>query len=121
MPREIIDHKAEIYTRKFTSELDAVLAKNEQWTQLNHPHAQMHSGQVQGKVLEMLSMMVGPQKILEIGTFTGFSALCLCKGLAAGGVLHTIELREEDAAVAQSYFSEAGLSGRIRLHIGNAL
>jgi predicted O-methyltransferase YrrM len=64
--------------------------------------------------------MIRPQKILEIGTFTGFSALCLCRGLSENGRLHTIELREEDAATAAKYFALAE-EKRIIMHIGNAL
>ncbi|MEO6404611.1 MAG: O-methyltransferase, partial [Ferruginibacter sp.] len=85
----------------------------------NHPHAEMISGQVQGKLLEMLSMMIKPLKVLEIGTFTGFSALCLLKGVVKGGVLHTIELRKDDAETAASWFEKAG-SQNIKLHVGDA-
>lgn len=60
-------------------------------------------------------------RILEIGSFTGFSALCLAKGLQPGGVLHTIELRENDAALCEQYFKEAGVEHQIKLHCGNAL
>lgn len=118
---EITDLKAEEYARSHTSALDPLLAENESDTLLNHPHAQMHSGMVQGKVLEMLSMMIRPQKILEIGTFTGFSALCLSKGLQPGGMLHTIELREEDAVNAGDYFKRAMATSKIKLHVGDAL
>lgn len=118
---EIIHHKAEEYAKRYSSSLDHLLAENEKHTMMNHPHAQMHSGQVQGKVLEMISLMVRPQKILEIGTFTGFSALCLSKGLQEGGVLHTIEIREEDALNAEAYFQKSGAGDKIKLHIGNAL
>lgn len=118
---DIIDLKADAYSKKYSSPLDAVLAENEVITLSSHEHANMHSGHVQGKFLEMLSRMINPEKVLEIGTFTGFSALCLSKGLKENGVLHTIELREEDAAFASSYFKKAGAESRIKLHIGNAL
>ena len=118
---EIINQIAEAYSKKYTSELDAVLFENEVNTMANHPHAQMHSGHIQGKFLEMLSRMIKPEKILEIGTFTGFSALCLSKGLMENGVLHTIELRTEDAENALSYFVKAGAGDKIKLHMGNAL
>lgn len=81
----------------------------------------MLSGHLQGKVLEMISRMINPDRILEIGTFTGYSALCLAKGLSAEGVLHTIELREEDAKRAGDYFNKAGLRDKIIVHTGNAL
>lgn len=117
---EIIHPRAEKYAVKYSSPLDALLAENEEMTLLNHPHAQMHSGHVQGKVLETLSLMIRPLKILEIGTFTGFSALCLVKGLPPDGMLHTIELREEDAQTAASYFSRSAYRDKIKLHVGDA-
>jgi len=68
----------------------------------------------------MISSMIKPQRILEIGTFTGFSALCLVKGLHAGGQLHTIEIREEDAATAGKYFDRANVNEKVILHLGDA-
>jgi predicted O-methyltransferase YrrM len=118
---ELINSLAEQYAKSFTSPLDNLLQENENTTMQTHEHAQMHSGHVQGKFLEMISKLLKPQKVLEIGTFTGFSALCLAKGLAANGVLHTIELRAEDASFASEYFKKAGLENNIILHIGNAL
>jgi predicted O-methyltransferase YrrM len=117
----LINDKAEAYSKKYSASPDALLAENEAYTLAHHPHAQMHSGQVQGKLLEMLSLMIKPRKILEIGTFTGFSALCLVKGLETGGILHTIEIREEDARLAADYFTRAAADDKIRLHTGNAL
>jgi predicted O-methyltransferase YrrM len=116
----IISEEAEAYAKKFTSPLDNILADNEAYTLREHQHSIMHSGHVQGIVLEMLSNMIRPEKILEIGTFTGFSALCLSKGLLEGGMLHTIEIREEDASLAQDYFNKAGAADKIKLHIGHA-
>src|SRR6187200_2910790 len=118
---EILNPKAQEYVKKYTSPLDPVLFENERKTLAEHPLAVMHSGHVQGKFLEMLSLMIRPEKILEIGTFTGFSALCLVKGLREGGRLHTIEIREEDAATAAACFKEAGEDDQIKLHIGNAI
>jgi predicted O-methyltransferase YrrM len=69
----------------------------------------------------MISLMIKPDRILEIGTFTGFSALCLAKGLAPDGKLHTIELRADDAHTANEYFIKAGAENKIELHLGDAL
>ena len=80
----------------------------------------MLSGHVQGSFLTILSTLLQPQRILEIGTFTGYSALCLAKGLKNGGVLHTIELREDDAATANGYFQQSPDKEKIILHVGNA-
>ncbi len=118
---ELINHKAENYAKLNTSPLDDVLNEIEAFTLTNHPHAQMLSGHVQGKVLEMFSKMIGPKRILEIGTFTGFSALCLAKGLQTDGKLHTLELRKDDAETAANYFKKAGMDNKIELHVGDAL
>jgi len=118
---ELIPHNVEAYAKLYTSPLDAVLDEIERHTNANHPHANMLSGHVQGKVLETISSMVRPQRVLEIGTFTGFSALCLLKGMPPGAVLHTLELREEDAATAKGYFEKAGAGKRIVQHTGDAL
>jgi len=118
---ELVNLKAEQYAKQYTSALDNVLQEIEDYTLANHPHAHMLSGHVQGKVLELFSKMIAPKKILEIGTFTGFSALCLAKGLQAGGKLVTLELREEDAATAKKYFAKAGMEESIQLLTGDAL
>jgi caffeoyl-CoA O-methyltransferase len=118
---ELVNLKAEQYAKHYTSALDEVLQEIETYTLTNHPHAQMLSGHVQGKVLELFSKMIVPKRILEIGTFTGFSALCLAKGLQADGKLITLELREDDAATAKKYFVKAGMESKIELLIGNAL
>jgi len=118
---ELINQKAEYYAKDNTSALDDVLSEIEVFTLANHPHAQMLSGHVQGKVLEMISSMIRPERVLEIGTFTGFSALCLAKGLQEGGELHTLELRPEDAETANIYFIKAGATDKIKLHVGDAL
>lgn len=80
----------------------------------------MISGQVQGQFLSMVSSMLRPSRILEIGTFTGFSALCLAEGLAENGLLYTLELRDADANTAQSYFNKSPLASSIKLLRGNA-
>ncbi|HMJ48599.1 MAG TPA: O-methyltransferase, partial [Ferruginibacter sp.] len=111
---------AERYACEYTSPPGPLLQEILDYTNQHHPHAQMISGPVQGKLLQMISCMIQPLKILEIGTFTGFSALSLLKGLANNGRLHTIELREEDAAIAAAYFKRSGEEERIVLHIGDA-
>ena len=118
---ELVNQKAEQYAKLNTSPLDEVLREIEVYTNTHHPHAQMLSGHVQGKVLEMISRMIRPERVLEIGTFTGFSALCLAKGLEPDGKLHTIELRADDAQTANEYFIKAGAENKIELHVGDAL
>ncbi len=117
---ELLHHTAEAYAQLYSSPLDSVLQQVANDTMRQHPHAHMLSGHVQGKLLEMISSMIRPMYVLEIGTFTGFSALCLLKGMQPDGMLHTIELREDDAATAQKYFDAAGVKNKITLHTGNA-
>lgn len=118
---ELVNQIAEAYAKLHTTALGDVLNEIEEYTLSTHPHAQMLSGHVQGKVLEMISRMIRPRRILEIGTFTGFSALCLAEGLVEEGQLHTLEIRTEDAAIAAQYFNKAGADNKIQLHEGNAL
>lgn len=118
---EIVNAQAQVYAEKYTSAEDALLHEVAQYTYTQHAHSQMLSGHLQGKLLEMISCMIKPQRILEVGTFTGYSALCLAKGLQPGGVLHTLELREDDAARAQASFHRSIYKDQIILHIGNAL
>ena len=118
---QIIDPQAEAYASQFTSAEEALLQEIAASTQAVHPHAHMLSGHVQGKFLEMISSLMQPRRILEIGTFTGYSALCLAKGLLNDGKLHTIELREQDATLARANFSRSNAAGKIILHEGNAL
>ena len=117
----LINQQAEQYAKLNTSALDEVLQEIETYTNANHPHAQMLSGHVQGKLLEMISRMIKPHRILEIGTFTGFSALCLAKGLQPDGKLITLELRTDDAETARAYFIKAEVENKIELLVGDAL
>ncbi len=118
---EMILSAAEMYAHTFTSASGALLDELEADTLSNHPKAHMISGKVQGQFLRFISHCVRPARVLELGTFTGYSALCLAAGLTPDGQLHTIELREADAQTAQSYFSRSEKAGQILLHCGNAL
>lgn len=118
---EIINPLAEAYAAQFTSPEDELLRKINADTYAHHAHAHMLSGHVQGRLLSFISNIVQPKYILEIGTFTGYSALCLAEGLTQNGELHTIEIREEDAKTAQDYFSQSAYANKIHVHNGNAL
>jgi caffeoyl-CoA O-methyltransferase len=117
---ELINDQAQLYAEKFSTPESELLRTVNDFTQ-KHPEAHMLSGHLQGKVLEMLSCMIRPRRILEIGTFTGYSALCLAKGLTGDGQLHTIEIREEEAVKAREFFTQSPYSSKIILHIGSAL
>jgi predicted O-methyltransferase YrrM len=118
---ELIDPLVQQYAENYTSKEDALCKEVNDFTVQHHPESVMLSGHLQGKVLEMVSWMIRPRRILEIGTFTGYSALCLVKGLTEDGLLHTIEINEEDAGRARSYFNRSVYSKKILLHRGNAL
>ena len=118
---EIVHKAAEKYAEMFSSNESGLLAEIAGYTYSHHPQAQMLSGHVQGKFLEMLSCLVNPARVLEIGTFTGYSAICLAKGLQANGLIHTIELRPQDADAAEVYFKKSLYNNRIILHRGNAI
>lgn len=118
---ELINPQVQLYAEQFSSPEDALLKEINDWTVNNHPEQQMLSGHLQGKVLEAISWMVRPRRILEIGTFTGYSALCLAKGLTGDGRLHTIELRQQDATRAKVWFDRSSFARQIILHTGNAL
>lgn len=81
----------------------------------------MLSGHYQGRVLSLLSKIINPKTILEIGTYTGYSALCLAEGLQAGGELHTIDINEELIDFQRKYFDRSGYGKQIHQHLGNAL
>lgn len=97
------------------------LARINRKTHLQTINPRMLSGHLQGRALSMLSRMIAPKRILEIGTFTGYSALCLAEGLAEGGVLHTIEADDELEDMILENIAEAGMQDKIVLHIGDAL
>ena len=100
---------------------DEILKELDRETHLNVIGARMISGHLQGQVLTMLSKMIHPEYILEIGTFTGYSAICLAKGLREGGKLITIELDDELENIAKKYFIKAGIQHLIDQRIGAAL
>ncbi|WEK36256.1 MAG: O-methyltransferase [Candidatus Pseudobacter hemicellulosilyticus] len=118
---ELIPASVEAYADQFTSPEEALLAAIAEKTYAEHAQPHMLSGHVQGRFLEFISRMLQPRRILEIGTFTGYSALCLAKGLLKDGQLHTIELREADAALSRANFDRSSDRDKIILHIGNAL
>lgn len=93
------------------------LARLDRFTQLHHLYPHQCSGHLQGRLLSMLSHMIGPKRILELGTFTGYSTLCLAEGLTADGELHTIEHNDEDCEMLTNLFAD---DSRIKLHIGDA-
>lgn len=109
------------YLADHSSAESDVLAELRRETHLKTVYPQMLSGPLQGKLLELISRMVKPEKILEIGTFTGYSTLCLVIGLTQGGKLHTIEVNPEMAEFAARFFKKGGVEKKIVQHIGDAM
>ncbi|MEO7445963.1 MAG: class I SAM-dependent methyltransferase [Ferruginibacter sp.] len=116
---DIVEAAAQAYAEKYTSALSGVASINLSDTLAHNPHAQMISGHSQGMLLKNLCALLQVEKVLEIGTFTGFSALCMSEGLKPGGEIHTIELREEDAHNARALFEKAGAKN-INVYTGDA-
>lgn len=117
---DFISSVAEHYAEAHSSSTNELLQEVYAYTLQYHAAPHMISGPVQGKLLSMISRMIQPKKILEIGTLTGYSALCLAEGLHPNGMLHTIEMRESDAAVARGFFDRSPFSKKIKLHQGDA-
>ena len=108
------------YCEKFSSSESTALFELNRETNLKVLMPQMLSGHLQGSFLQMMSCMIHPKRILEIGTFTGYSAICLAQGLTTDGLLHTIDVNAEIEDMVKKYFSKAGVSEKIKLHIGDA-
>jgi len=116
-----MNKKLEQYIHDHSSPEDPVLADLYRQTHIRFVNPNMASGNLQGKFLEFISRMIKPENILEIGTFTGYSAICLSKGLKPGGKLITIEINDELSDFAHSYFCKAGVESKITQMTGNAL
>lgn len=111
----------EQYAEEHTTPEPSILVKLNRETQLTQVYPRMLSGHLQGTLLRSISHMVKPLRVLEIGTFTGYSAICLASGLQESGVLHTIDINPEQEDLIRRYLDEAGLKEKIILHIGEAL
>jgi len=111
----------EKYIINHIDEEDKLLQKITRETHIKTMHPRMLSGHIQGKVLEMISFMISPSNILEIGTFTGYSAICLAKGLANNGKLTTIEVNDELEKFTRNFFNKSANANKIDFLIGDAL
>src|SRR6478752_844714 len=109
------------YSAEHTKSEPAYLKELERETYLKVLMPRMLSGHMQGRILSMITALHQPKRILEIGTYTGYSALCMAEGLANGGVLESIDINEELEPLVRKYVKIAGMEDRIQLHYGNAL
>lgn len=117
---ELIHPLVQAYAERYTTAENDLLREVAEFTLTQHADPNMLSGHLQGGLLQMISKMIRPRRVLEIGTFTGYSALCLAEGLTDDGQLHTIDIREADVQLARSYFDRSPLGKKIISHCGNA-
>lgn len=118
---DILDSRLSNYLTNTCDEEPPLLRKIDRETHLKETMPHMLSGHYQGRVLSMISHLISPQKILEIGTFTGYATICLAEGLVEEGILHTIDINEELQERVQSYFDASGFSHKIKYHLGDAI
>lgn len=117
---DFIDHRLQDYVEAHSENEPQLLQDltRETWQKVLQPR--MLSGHFQGRLLSLIAKLVQPKSILEIGTYTGYSALCLAEGLTEGGVLHTIDKNEELVDFQRKYFDRSGKSEQIFQHVGDA-
>lgn len=118
---EFTDPELINYCEAHTSEEDELLKKITRITETRILMPRMISGHFQGKLLELISKMLRPKHILELGTYTGYSAICLAKGLAPGGKLTTIDINDELETMVRGFFEEGGYAESIDYRLGNAM
>jgi len=118
---DFIDEKINIYSELHSSPESEILKNLNRETHANVLMPRMLSGHLQGRMLSMISCMIQPLSILEIGTYTGYSALCLAEGLKDNGLIHTIDINDELTPMVRKYVSLAGLDSKFRIYTGNAL
>lgn len=111
----------ERYIHDLSSPEEALLHELDRQTNLRIMHPRMISGHIQGRLLRMIVQMLRPKSVLEIGTFTGYSALSMAAGLGEGATIDTIEVDDELEPMAQEFFDRAEFGRKIKLHIGSAL
>ncbi|MBF2709379.1 O-methyltransferase [Flavobacterium soyangense] len=116
-----ISQELEDYIEQHSQKEPELLAALDKETYQKVLLPRMLSGHFQGRVLSMLSKLIGPMNILEIGTYTGYSALCLCEGMQENGMLHTIDIKEELVDFQRKYFDKSPWGNQIVQHLGEAL
>lgn len=118
---ELLSSQLENYLDRHCDSEDDLLKHINRQTHLKVLMPRMLSGHYQGRVLGMLSKMMRPNRILEIGTFTGYATLCLAEGLTEDGVLHTIDINQELESMVRENFQKSAFNTQIKYHLGNAL
>ena len=118
---EFFSEKIDNYITEHSEDEPKILQElsKETWQKVLVPR--MLSGHFQGRILSMVSKLINPKNILEIGTYTGYSALCLAEGMQSEGMLHTIDKNEELTGFQKKYFDKSDYKNQIHQHLGNAL
>jgi predicted O-methyltransferase YrrM len=117
---ELLNDAIQAYLEQHCEPEPELLRRINRETHLKVPMPGMLSGHFQGRVLSLLSKMISPHRILEVGTYTGYATLCLAEGLSREGIIHTIDCNEELEDRVEGYFNQSALGNRVRYHIGNA-
>ena len=117
----LVSEQLDNYMVEHSAKEDSVLQELTRETHLKVQMPQMLSGQLQGTFLEMIASLLQAKRILEIGTFTGYSGICLARGLANDGLLYTIDINEELTPMVQRYLEKAGVAAKVKTLVGNAL
>src|SRR5690606_605219 len=120
-PMELFNESFTSYLENHTDPENDLLRRINRETYLKENRAHMLSGHLQGRVLSLLSKLISPNTILEIGTFTGYATLCLAEGLKPSGTIHTIDINEELEDRVRGYFNESPYSNQINYYLGNAM
>ena len=118
---DFIHPLANEYAAQYSNATPSYLKEVYDNTLATHPHADMQSSWTQGGFLSLISKLLHPKHILELGTFSGFSAMCLAEGLVNDGQLHTLELREQDGINAQNNINQSPHKDKIKIHVGDAI
>ncbi|GAA0893839.1 O-methyltransferase [Fulvivirga kasyanovii] len=118
---DFLSEELQRYVEEHTTPETELLQKLNRETHAKVMKPRMLSGHLQGRILSTFSHMIKPENILEIGTYTGYSAICMAEGLRDGGKLYTLDINEELETMVRSYFKEAGVEDKIDYRIGNAL
>ena len=116
----IVNNKIEDYIRKNSSKEPEILKDLNKETYLKVLNPRMLSGHIQGRFLSIITKLIKPKKILEIGTYTGYSAICMAEGLIENGIIHTIDINEELVSIQNKYFAKSKCNNSIIQHVGDA-
>lgn len=116
-----MDKELEKYIKEHSTEEDAILREIDRKTNLATVQPRMLSGHIQGAILKQLTAMIAPNRVMEIGTFTGYSAICIASALKEGAKLHTIDINDELSYIPEQFFEKSSLKDKIEFHIGPAL